>query len=195
MPQNPLDMLRDLYKSYAEKADATSRQLAQNYHGEYVYPERLPPHMQDMGKDLPPIVKPPMYRPQSEVLGGQEFANGVENFLTQIPEMRGRSPRIQHGPNDAVFGLLDRSDMPAHGMQGSNLNGLMTIRDKSISLNPRLEPGGFGDGYNLEETLGHELGHTVNVSHGPEMDDLENNIKDAFQPKTVLDHLAKLIRK
>lgn len=162
---DPIHFLRQLYKNETDKDDARSRQ-------NHAWGEPLPPHMVDMGPDLPAVARAPMYRPQTEVLGGQEFAQGVEKFFNQVPEMRGRSAKVQHGPNEPVFRLLEKSGFGPNDYAETNLNGVTTMDAKRpVSLNPRLRPGGNNDlGQSLEGTLAHEMGHVAGAAHGPAID-------------------------
>lgn len=178
---NPLDLLRDMFQNRAQEADTQSRQKAQHWDGSFKFPKNLPPHMVYMGEDLPPVSRAPMFRPQTEVVGGPEFARTVDTLLTQVPEMRGRSPQIVHGPTDSVFDLLRHSGFDDNDYPRTSLNGLMEIGSKRISLNPRLKPMGDQKAFNLEGTLAHELGHTVGAEHGIEMDDIKGSTIDGLK--------------
>lgn len=186
---DPIQALRDLYKTFADKADMKSRNDARHWDGTYKFPERLPQHMVYMGEDLPPVSRAPMYRPQSEVIGGQEFANGVDQFLTAIPELRGRAPKIQHGPNEDAVQLLDQSGYSPGGYGFTNLLGTTNRRSREVSINPRLTPeirqgtAAVPAENDFYPTLGHELGHVVGASHGDfEIKDMERLSDEAFRP-------------
>ena len=228
MGQNPLDVLRGLYKDIVDQDDAVSRLKARSFSiasGDYTYdkPENLPPHMAYMGPDLPPVSLPPMSRPQTQVVGGTHFARDVDRLLTDIPEMRGRSPEIRNSPTDAVFATLRQSKFGDNDYAKTNLQGSTDLVGNRVTINPNL----FGPSmakdwtsdahtgptrqYYIDEydsgpgtfmgTLAHEMGHVSGLGHGDkEIHDLGFQAKSIYgkpsaPPRDILADLAKAFEK
>lgn len=203
MGQNPIDFLRSAYKDLTDKADADDRWRAQtrsigSEYPTYDDPSKLPPHMVYMGSELPPVSRAPMYRPQTEVLGGTDFAKDVDRVLSDVPEMRGRTTQIRNNPTDSVFGMLRRSGFRDDEYGETNLFGSTNIKDKRVTINPTLHGQRFFNDPELGETrawygkesgkppgtfegtLAHEMSHVSDAPHGPVLDEIEGYAEDAY---------------
>ena len=87
-----------------------------------------------------------------------------------VPELRGRGNKVQVGPNTGVLNVLEKSGFGPEEYPTTNLLGLMDVNTNDISLNPRLldeKP------HWLDATTAHEMGHTVGIRHGREMNNIE----------------------
>jgi len=163
MGQNPIDYLKQVYKDLTDNYDAGRRQDVR-------WDRPLPPYMQDMGPDLPAVTKPPMYRPQSEVRGGPEFANTVEKLFNDVPDMRGRAPVITNGPNEARFRVMANSGFKPWSYGDTSIMGettLMGPQYNHVTVSPKMSQD------MNRETLAHEMGHVAGVDHGSAIDALE----------------------
>jgi len=105
------------------------------------------------------VMRPPMTRTPTQVVGGPEFARRVEKFMTEFPETRGRVNNITHGPTLGVMNELGNSGMGAQEYEDSNIMGLFDYSTRGISINPNLRPGSS----DFDQTLGHEFGHAFNL--------------------------------
>lgn len=189
MPQNPLDMLRDLYKTYADQHDAADRQKAQHWDGRYTFPENLPPHMVYMGEELPPVSRAPQFRPETEVRGTPEFARGIDRMFKGVPEMKGRASVIQDMPTEGALALMARSGFRPHEFGDTNLLGITNLHNRQVGINPTLDPDALSttadsDTHETKEefypTVTHELSHLVGVGHDEQMRGVEKAARQSF---------------
>lgn len=193
---NPLQLLQDFFKNQAainveqrkKWQGAESEPLRQHFNADTKIEDD--PNFVDITPKLPwwaaddlmnpkmHVMKPPMSRTQTEVLGGTDFARGVDRLMTDVPELRGRVPRIQHGPTDAVTEELAPHLKP-HQYPGTNLAGMYDHQKRDISINPYLDPADDArPEAQFTTTVGHEIGHGMNVQHGPVMDGLHELLKN-----------------
>lgn len=155
MEQDPIQLLRQMYQAATNTADAHSRSR-----------RPLPAHMVDVGEDLPPVARAPMYRPQTEVVGSPDVARSVDRLFTQVPDMRGRATKIIHGPNETVFNQLRYSGFGDNDYAQTNLNGNFTFTGPNkgeVTINPRLIPGEENEFGGFASTLAHEMGHAAGL--------------------------------
>ena len=201
MPNTPLEMLlAQFYKHATDKQDAQFRQHAnEGIFGDHYNEEKLPPHMVFNGPNLPPVSRAPMFRPQTDVRGGPEFANTVEDIFDAAPDMRGRSPNIQHGPTNAAIRSLQRSDIDPSRFANSSLLGVTDLQagnHHEIGISPGL--GGSIDKWmganSLPSTIAHELGHVAGYGHGDTMDGIQETV-NPLNTKTArqLEPLTKIL--
>lgn len=174
---NTIALLQELFKRATDNEDKWARKSANTgIFGDNYEEDRLPPHMAYNGPDLPPVSRAPMFRPQTEVRGGQNFANYVEDFFNKVPEMRGRAKMIQHGPTLGSINELGESGLNPLDFNDTNLNGIYSRSRNEIGINPALVDNGweFSDGsgdryFSLPRTIAHEMGHAGGMGHGPMM--------------------------
>lgn len=183
---NPLQLLQDFIKTQAAESLRTRQiferepdlKLRQMFNADPSleddpnFVDITPPSDPDAPKMR--VMKPPMSRTPTEVRGGRDFARSVERLLTDVPELRGRAPVIQHGPTDAASEYLKMGGFRPDEYMRTNLLGIFDHRNKNISVNPRLIPSHdkLGNHPGFTSTVGHELGHSMDVKHGPVMDQL-----------------------
>jgi hypothetical protein len=164
-----LDEMQRLYAESARKKEEGRRIDAQFFPGRF-----LPlPYQADVGADLPPVNHPPLFRPPTEVVGGTEFARGVNQYLNEFPDLQGRATKITHGPNAGVIEMLLDSRLSPYDYFDSSLMGTTNRISNAVTLNPSLIPN-TGD---FDETLGHELGHVAGFHEGRAMEDLEQRAR------------------
>lgn len=184
---DPLQLLRDLYKTYADRSDTEIHRFNHRRGAP------LPRHMVEVGDDLPPVVRAPMYRPQTQVLGGPEFANQVEDFFNKFPDMRGRAPKIQHGPSSDVFKILRASGFGDNDYSKVNLLGTTNSRTKNVTINPRLNPQ---TSFDFPSVLAHEMGHVVNIrDNQKELEDTESYARQIWPRVSPIEALVEALQK
>lgn len=182
----PLDMLRDLIKSLAQKKDAEA--IGEHVGSQGIIP--LPNHIIDPGildvegeqVQLPHVTRAPQFRPSIDVRGGQPFSRAIDALLNQVPEFRGRSSVIQHGPTRGVIDELVRSKLSPLRYDETNLLGLYDHNSREVSINPRLGSlGEQGFEYKNHPVIAHELGHSVGAKdHSHEMEEIEGSIQQMY---------------
>lgn len=177
MPQNPLALLREMFKAATDQDDAWSRQDAnRGIFGDHFDETRLPPHMVYNGPDLPPVSRAPGFRKPTEVVGGPEFAREVERFFNIVPEMRGIPKKVIHGPNETAFRELRQGGLNDNDYANSNMAGQYTKwgpNAKEITISPGFDLTKPYDLQDFRDTLAHEMGHAAGYGHGPQMEQIE----------------------
>ena len=128
----------------------------------------------DSGEPL--IIAPPPDRRQPTALP-PSLSSDVEepmwDYLYRIaPELRGRSESVQFGPSEGVLKQLYNAGMGPEDYKDTNLLGNTSLKTGNISLNPALVDPRVEPGY-LDETVAHEMGHTVGIGHTGEMKNIE----------------------
>lgn len=208
MPQNPLDLLREFVKEQSDKYLNTRKlfdrpntppKIRSAILGSTPEIKDDPNFVDITPKDVPPkwyqdandpafqpsvpmrVMRPPMFRTPTQVLGGSEFANDVERLLTDVPELRGRVKTIQHGPTSAALGNLAESKFGPQDFGRTNLMGIYDPHQNDVGINPSLNSS-------LEPlnttTIGHEIGHSMGLYDNEKMDAFEKLIEDYVKSRS-----------
>ena len=167
MPDNPfadprLAALRELLNV---------RPKVEEYGGnETIYP-KLP-------TGLPPVAKPPMFRPYPKVTGSPQLARDLDSLLRVAPELQGQLKAVDvMGPH--FFQMISElGDNPSELLKApwaTNLAGTTNVKVKEIGMNPILMPitrADIHDPLSMDEparsetyeqlpVLAHELAHVA----------------------------------
>lgn len=133
------------------------------------------------GRDIDSVEveSPPDFRPNTLTPPpvSSQTEEPIWDYIHRVaPETRGRSGRIQYGVNRGAIEDLESSgfdpeDYPTVNLLGGTERG----GTRDISLNPRLaiETYGLEGPFNEDATVAHEIGHSVNIPHGREMNNIE----------------------
>ena len=142
------------------------------------------PVAKSLDGDLPKVPPPPMFRPQTMVIGDKRLNDAVENIFRLAPELRGRSPLIADIPTPSyIQTLLSNNELrdlltPEH-YDKTNIAGQFNPLTREIYSTPtrHRDPS-----FPAEETLGHEFGHLLGYKNAtPNQDALSKALLAVFQ--------------
>lgn len=148
-----IDIVRALYRDVARRDDQ-SRPI-------------IPAWLIDPGRHLPRVPRPPIFRPDTEIRSTDPHVlHAVESFFQMAPEMRGRAPYLQHGPDatTAMYFMSRPEGLGPEDYAASELLGLTNIPTRTMTVNPRVAPGrATASDPTFEEVLAHEMGHVAGL--------------------------------
>ena len=127
---------------------------------------------------LPPVAKPPIFRPYPKVVGSPQLARDLDSLLKVAPELQGQLKSVDvMGPHFFQM-IADRGNNLATQLNSpwaTNLGGVTNRETKEVEMNPILmpithtnihdplsidEPAG-SETYEQLPTLAHELAHAA----------------------------------
>jgi hypothetical protein len=132
----------------------------------------------------------PAFRKYPDVRGGTEFARMVDALLKRIPEIRGISSVITHGPDaNSIEDMID-SKLRPDLFEDSTLLGVADLGASPGKKRIAISPGIRGEV--AMSTLGHEISHNAGFKEGSAKY-LQNHLGKALGIRSFMEKLDDLV--
>lgn len=130
------------------------------------------PRMAKRGDEYPLTPPNPLRTASPPVMGSPMLQQLVREYSRMVPEISFSAPRIVESATPAVAEEFEDSGMPLAAYPRSNLLGMTDLQTGEVSVNPGLRTA-KNPMFNVEETLAHELAHTLGHGHDRDMVNIE----------------------